>query len=73
MSTNLSAQIIALNNKTNGKDKIYRTIQYFSKFAWYVLWKTKSNKDYIEILKKLETAMSTTRKGIIYYTILENF
>lgn len=30
---------------------------------WYVLWKTKSNKEYIEVLKKLESAMSNTRKG----------
>jgi hypothetical protein len=59
----LSSQIIALNSKTNGKDKIYRSVQYACKLIWYILWKKKSNHEYIEILKKLEAAMSSTRKS----------
>jgi hypothetical protein len=39
------------------------SIQYGCKMLWFILWKTKSNKEYIEILKKLEATMSTTRKG----------
>jgi hypothetical protein len=41
-----------------------RTVQYGCKLIWYLLWKNKSNKDYIEVLKKIESAMSNTRKGL---------
>ncbi len=67
MST-LSAQLVALNGKTNGKDKIYRTVQYACKLIWYILWKKKSSKQYIEILKRIESSMSSTRKSsYIFY------
>jgi hypothetical protein len=59
----LSSQIIAFNGKTNGKDKLYRSVQYGCKLVWYILWKKKGNHEYIEILKKLEAAMSSTRKS----------
>ena len=75
-----SSKLIALNSKTAGKDKIYRTIQYGCKLLWYLLWKNKSNKDYIDVLKKIEAAMSNTRKGLqkipllyLYLTELDNF
>jgi hypothetical protein len=64
MSGSFSAQLIQLNAKTNGKDKIYRTIQYGCKMFWYLLWKNKTNKGYLEILKKIESSMSSTRKGL---------
>lgn len=57
-----NTQLIQLNAKTAGKDKIYRTIQYGCKMFWYILWKNKTNKDYLEILKKIESSMSNTRK-----------
>ena len=37
-------------------------MQYACKLIWYMLWKKKSNSEYIEILKRLEAAMSNTRK-----------
>lgn len=57
-----SSNLISLNSKTAGKDKIYRTVQYGCKLIWYLLWKNKSGKEYIEILKKIEATMSQTRK-----------
>ena len=42
-----------------------RTVQYGCKLIWYILWKYKNNKDYVEILKKIESTMSSTRKGMI--------
>ena len=60
-----STQLIQLNAKTAGKDKIYRTIQYGCKIFWYMLWKSNTNKEYIEILKKIESSMSNTRRGML--------
>ncbi|CAF0790700.1 unnamed protein product [Brachionus calyciflorus] len=57
-----NAKLVVLNSKTNGKDKLFRTVQYGCKLLWYLLWKSRSNKDYIEKLKKIEAAMSSTRK-----------
>lgn len=62
-SSSFSTKLVQLNSKSAGKDKIYRTVQYACKLAWYIIWKTKSNKDYIEILKRIESTMSMTRKG----------
>ena len=45
---------------------MHRSIQYGCKMIWYILWKTKSNKEYIETLKKVELTMNLTRKGEIY-------
>lgn len=57
-----STKYLQLNAKSAGKDKIYRLLQYGCKLLWYILWKYKSNKEYIEILKKIESSMSSTRK-----------
>lgn len=58
-----SSDLVLLNSKTVGKDKIYRTVQYACKMIWYLLWKNRNGQEYINILKKIESAMSHTRKG----------
>jgi hypothetical protein len=57
-----STKYLQLNAKSVGKDKIYRLLQYGCKLIWYILWKYKSNKEYIDILKRIESSMSSTRK-----------
>ena len=52
-------EIIRFTARTSGRDKIYRTVQYASRFlAWYQLKKRP-----VEVFENLESLMSVTRKG----------
>lgn len=59
-------EIIRFTARTSGRDKIYRTIQYASRFlAWFHL----KNRTFpgirqpVEVFQNLESLMSVTRKG----------
>jgi peroxin-11B len=59
-------EIIRFTSRTNGRDKIYRTIQYASRFlAWYYINKRRAGgiERLVELFQNLESVMSLTRKG----------
>ncbi|XP_060074179.1 peroxisomal membrane protein 11B-like [Ylistrum balloti] len=64
MSTNqdLASQIIKFGGQTNGRDKLFRLIQYGSKLVWWHLHKNAKGPELVEKLKKLESSLSMTRK-----------
>ena len=59
-------EIIRFTSRTAGRDKVYRTIQYASRFlAWYYIKKQRAG-DVLQLVEKfqnLESVMSLTRKG----------
>lgn len=60
-------EYINLTKRTDGRDKIYRTIQYASRFlAWCYIRKSASShiKRPVEMFQNLESMMSVTRKGM---------
>lgn len=59
-------EIIRFTSRTAGRDKIYRTIQYASRFlAWYYIRKRRVTNAarIVELFQNLESVMSLTRKG----------
>ena len=55
-------EIIRFTSRTTGRDKVYRTIQYASRFlVWYYVKKRQVHR--IETFQSLESMMSLTRKG----------
>lgn len=55
-------EIIRFTSRTAGRDKIYRTIQYASRFlAWYYIKKRGVVNG--ELFQNVESMMSLTRKG----------
>ena len=55
-------EIIRFTSRTAGRDKIYRTIQYASRFlAWYYVKKRGVVNG--ELFQNIESMMSLTRKG----------
>ena len=61
-------EIIRFTARTAGRDKIYRTIQYASRFlAWYYL--KKRGLGAIEFFQNFESLMSVTRKGKMIFMI----
>jgi peroxin-11B len=59
-------EIIRFTARTNGRDKIYRTVQYASRFlAWYYINKRRVGgvERLVELFQNLESVMSLTRKG----------
>ncbi|UJR38146.1 hypothetical protein I4U23_030824 [Adineta vaga] len=60
-------EVIRFTSRTAGRDKIYRTIQYASRFlAWYYIKKRQVGgaARLVEIFQNLESVMSLTRKGM---------
>lgn len=60
--TDLATQIIKFGAQTNGRDKLFRLIQYGSKLVTWYLQTDRGKVEFLEKLKKLETSMSMTRK-----------
>lgn len=59
----LATNIIKLTAQSNGRDKIFRTVQYGSKLVgWYLKEKLQDKDITIEKLKKLEASLSMARK-----------
>jgi peroxin-11B len=59
-------EVIRFTSRTAGRDKIYRTVQYASRFlAWYYIKKRRIGgvERLVELFQNLESVMSTTRKG----------
>lgn len=55
-------EMIRFTSRTNGRDKVYRTLQYASRFlAWYNF--RKANVPPREFFQNVESLMSLTRKG----------
>ncbi|KAG8187484.1 hypothetical protein JTE90_009550 [Oedothorax gibbosus] len=55
-------KLVKLNNQSSGRDKLFRLVQYSSKFLWATLETRGKDKDVIDKLKELETILSTGRK-----------
>ena len=59
--------MIRFTSRTNGRDKIYRTLQYASRFlAWFRMRKAMSSRVVVqpnEFFQNVESLMSFTRKG----------
>ncbi|XP_033749363.1 peroxisomal membrane protein 11B-like [Pecten maximus] len=64
MSTNLdlATHIIKFGGQANGRDKLFRLIQYGSKLVWWHLHQNTRGPELVEKLKKLESSLSMTRK-----------
>lgn len=64
MSTNpdLATQIIKFGGQANGRDKLFRLIQYGSKLVWWHLHNNARGPEMVQKLKKLESSLSMTRK-----------
>lgn len=56
------ANLIRLTEKTSGRDKLCRVVQYGSKFLYWVLEQESLSPGLIAKLKNLETSISTARK-----------
>ncbi|KAK7074642.1 Peroxisomal membrane protein PMP30B [Halocaridina rubra] len=55
-------QWMKINASTAGKDKIFRLLQYLSRFIWHNLEGRKNLRDAVARLKIIESAFSTFRK-----------
>ncbi|VVC24737.1 Hypothetical protein CINCED_3A014722 [Cinara cedri] len=53
---------VDLNNKTAGRDRIARFVQYGSKTAWHYMEKKDFNTESVEKFKNLEQSLATFRK-----------
>lgn len=56
------ANIIRVAEKTSGRDKLCRVVQYGSKFVYWVLEQESLSPNLISKLKNLESSISTARK-----------
>ncbi|VVT48499.1 uncharacterized protein SAPINGB_P001809 [Magnusiomyces paraingens] len=54
--------VVSMLEKTTGRDKILRTIQYFSRFFAYVLFKKGATKESIAFWKHLQAQVALSRK-----------
>lgn len=54
--------IIKLTEKTSGRDKLCRVVQYGSKFVYWVLEQGAGSPELVSKLKALEGSISTARK-----------
>lgn len=64
-------QWLKLNASTTGKDKIFRLVQYLSRFVWHNLESRKNLRDAVVRLKVIETTFSTFRKLLRFGKSLE--
>ena len=56
------AKLIELTEKTSGRDKLCRLVQYGSKFAYWLLELKAVSPGLVAVLKQLESSISTARK-----------
>ncbi len=56
------AKVIRLTEKTSGRDKLCRVVQYGCKFIYWVLEQGSVSPELISKLKDLESSISTARK-----------
>jgi peroxin-11B len=59
-------EVVRFTSQTAGRDKIYRTVQYASRFlAWFYIKKRGIGgvERLVELFQNLESVMSVTRKG----------
>ena len=56
------ASIIKLTEKTSGRDKLCRVVQYGSKFLYWILEQEALSPELIAKLKALESSISIARK-----------
>lgn len=62
MSVQQVSSIIKLTEKTSGRDKLCRLVQYGSKFVYWVLEQESLSPELVTRLKALESSISTARK-----------
>ncbi|XP_022101345.1 peroxisomal membrane protein 11B-like [Acanthaster planci] len=62
MSEEFVNRVIKLGSQTSGRDKLYRTFQYGSKFLGWCLEQGSGDQDLIQKIKALERTLSTSRK-----------
>lgn len=62
MDGNILDKIVKFNAQASGRDKLFRLVQYCSKFVWWYLHKAEVADDLVEKLKLLSSALSTCRK-----------
>ncbi|XP_041463794.1 peroxisomal membrane protein 11B-like [Lytechinus variegatus] len=62
MEASLAANIISFLGKTGGRDKLYRTCQYGSRFVWWCVQESKRDPELVKKLKGLDSHLSTSRK-----------
>lgn len=58
----LLADISKFNAQTAGRDKLFRLLQYSSRFLWYWLQKTSNRRDTVARLQNLEVTFSSGRR-----------
>lgn len=59
-------EVVRFTARTSGRDKLYRTVQYASRFlAWYYIRKQRVTNvvKFVELFQNLDSLMSLTRKG----------
>lgn len=61
-SQDIVANIIKVTEKTSGRDKLCRVVQYGSKFVYWALQQASLSPDLIKRLQSLESSISTARK-----------
>lgn len=54
--------LVKYNNQTQGRDRLFRLVQYGSKLLWWLAEKYKYNEELIHKLKNLENTMGAARK-----------
>lgn len=57
-----AAKVIRVTEKTSGRDKLCRLVQYGSKFVSWLLELESLSPDLVARLRSLENAISTARK-----------
>ncbi|KAK7489251.1 hypothetical protein BaRGS_00019503 [Batillaria attramentaria] len=62
MDGDLLGKIVKFNSQASGRDKLFRLVQYCSKFTWWYLYKAQVAENSIDKLQKLSAALSTCRK-----------
>ncbi|XP_059146671.1 peroxisomal membrane protein 11B-like [Physella acuta] len=62
MNSDFVDNLVKFNSLSNGRDKLFRLVQYGSKFAWWYLQKYDVSPEVVDRLQKLGNALSTTRK-----------
>ncbi|XP_064114128.1 peroxisomal membrane protein 11B-like [Macrobrachium nipponense] len=64
-------QWVKLNASTAGKDKLFRLVQYLSRFVWHNLESRKNLRDAVARLKIIESSFSSFRKLLRFGKSLE--
>ncbi|CAL1547536.1 unnamed protein product [Lymnaea stagnalis] len=62
MDSDFFDNLVKFNSLASGRDKLFRLLQYGSKFTWWYLHRYGANPEVVDRLQKLGNALSTTRK-----------